>query len=221
MSYNLLLDACTFDDIKTGQFEGTSSSHKLGVGVVPKLAMMALGVSLATADATNESYTMPIASYIQADGSSATALVLPTDVLDLTSQLIKNALYNAQHEVFKSGMESSFGRFINRFILQYGQKGLEALGSSLRDSALSADVIAEAIRSLGEMRDASTLTGRFTLLLRYLDHESPVVRDAAALAFADLGDKNAISQLRVAAEHEKFSSVRSSFLSVAKELEET
>ena len=82
-------------------------------------------------------------------------------------------------------------------------------------------MIAEAIRSLGALKDSTTFTERFSILLRYLSNESPIVRDAAALAFADLGDKGAISYLREAAQREKFSAIRSSFLDVAKELEES
>lgn len=222
MSFELSLNAYT-SDIWDNQSWEASSSQKPNVGITQKFVRAAaLGgvLSLIPAGITDESHTAQIDNHIQADKSVITSLVLPADALNLTSQLVKNALYHAQHEVFESGMESAFGLFINRFVLLYGQQGLNVLSSSLKDSVLSIDVIVEAIRSLGAIRDSSTLNERFIVLLRYLDHESPVVRDAAALAFADLGEKGAISYLRAAAEHEKFSVIRSSFLSVAKELEE-
>lgn len=163
---------------------------------------------------TSDSKTAPIIKHIQV-GDSAVPLSK-----EFALKLIKNAFINADYETFESGSESKFSLFINRFIHLLGKEGIKLLDSSLLEYKLSEEVIIEAIRTLGEMKNPATLTDRFIILVRYLDNESPFVRDAAALAFADLGVKSAIPYLELAADREIFFAVKSSFLNVIKELSE-
>jgi len=178
------------------------------------------GVSVDVADDIRTAQ-IPIATNMQSDKYAATSITIPFVATDQLSQYVKSALNSARHEIFESGIESTLGRFINRVLIQYGQIALNTICVSLSDSVLSEDVIVEVIKSLGAIEYSFSKIYRFRVILPYLNHKSPIVRDAAALAFADLGDKGAISYLRAAANRERFSAVRHSFLSVAKEIEET
>jgi len=199
--------------------ENTCKSFKAALFLGATLSLIT-GVSVNTADNVRTAQ-IPIATNMQSDEYATTSITMPFGVMDPLSQNIKKALNNARHEIFESGKESSLGRFINRILILYGQTALNTICTSLSDNALSEDVIAEVIRSLGVVEDSFSKIYRFSAILPYLDHKSPIVRDAAALAFADLGDKGAISYLKAAASREKFSAIRHSFLSVAEEIEET
>lgn len=177
------------------------------------------GVSLDISDDARTAQ-IPVHNNSQVSEKVSTIPESPVVIADLIKIYLKNALKDAKYEVFESGVESSFSRFLNRIVTQYGQKAISTISSSLNERKLSEDVIAETVRSLGSLKHPSTKIDRFKVLLPFLTHNSPIVRDATALAFADIGDKGAISYLRTVAEHERFLAVRESFLSVAEELEE-
>jgi hypothetical protein len=227
MSYTTapnISESATFDFSKF-----VSSSEKTSMAMNASLAQKFCSAILAggliqgiSVDVADDSYTAryPITTHVSLNGDQATSLPKTSAVLDPLYQLVTGALHRARYEVFESGMESSFGKFVNQVVLLHGQKGLAVLNSALQDKPLSEDVLVEAIRTLASIDGRRYKMERFRLILRYLDHKSPIVRDAAALAFADMGDKGAISYLQAAARREKVSVVRNSFLDVAKELEE-
>lgn len=177
------------------------------------------GVSLDAADDTRTAH-IPIYKDTRTSEEISTKPEIQNIASETIKTYVKNAINNAKYEVFESGRESSFSCSINSIVALYGQNAINTISTSLDKNKLSEDIIVEAIRSLGAVNHSYTKVDRFKAILPYLNHKSPIVRDAAALAFADLGDKGAISFLKQAAEHEKFSAVRDSFLSVAKELEE-
>ncbi len=93
----------------------------------------------------------------------------------------------AQEERFEPGMESEFSRGLERLLSDNSQALLESLRSRLRQAVGNNDALAEMLGWLGRLDQAAIRPRVFELLAAGLDHRSPLVRDAAANALADIG----------------------------------
>lgn len=132
----------------------------------------------------------------------------------------KAILIESRNETFESGVVSGLSRKLKVFFLAHGPQAASALQEALKSNRWQEDIIAEVLKSIGNIDDSASKRARFSMLIEFLYDKSPRIRDAAALALSDMGDKGAISFLRAAAKYERFSSIKAEFLKVAGELEE-
>jgi hypothetical protein len=68
--------------------------------------------------------------------------------------------------------------------------------------------VSEIVRSLPRIKHHDSLEGRLDLIRQCLYDHSPLVRDASALALADLEDTNSIQLLEAACEREVIEELR-------------
>jgi hypothetical protein len=139
---------------------------------------------------------------------------------DYVLSQVKGVLAVASNEIFEPTLISNLNRSLQMVFVAHGRQAANALEKALKDGVYKEDIVVETIRSIGVINDTPSKADRFQILIGFLCDKSPIIRDAAALALSDMGDKGAISFLRAAAKRETFSSVKAEFLNVADELEE-
>lgn len=120
----------------------------------------------------------------------------------IIEEKLDSLLETALEEVFEDGMDSRFSRDLLRFFDLYNLEGMRLLSSRAAAESISPRALGEVLRILGRSEVRATQRERFWLLARCLFHSSPVVRDAAGLGLASLGDKNAIPYIHKAIERE-------------------
>ena len=79
-------------------------------------------------------------------------------MVDILNKLFRNSL----DETFEDGMDSSFGDSLNRIVLAYG-KAIHALRIVMHMN-MDGEVVEEALRQIGRMKDARTHYHRLVLL---------------------------------------------------------
>jgi len=94
-------------------------------------------------------------------------------------------------EFFEDGMRSSFSRSLLWFLSRHGRMGFRAIAEYLGADSSNPDVVSEALRWMGDLKDSSTLLETWAVLRRSLKSSSPRVRDGAILGFAALDDPRA------------------------------
>jgi len=137
----------------------------------------------------------------------------------LVADIIRTIFSDAVHEEFEAGMESRFARRLIAVLERYGDDAAAAIEGLFQSESIGADLVVEAVRTLGRMRDPATSLARFRLLLIALRHSSPIVRDQAALALVDTQGPAVIGYLKEAASRERYKALREDFEQLVVELE--
>lgn len=122
-------------------------------------------------------------------------------------------------EHFESGYQSTFRKNLIALHRWLGFPVVEALCAELK--ALSrpySGLLQESFAFLTAVGDEQSLDFRLVFLASYLRDPSPVIRDAAAVALADLGDKRGIEYLKAAAANEAHPRLKYEYLEIAAEL---
>lgn len=154
----------------------------------------------------------------QAENVSTTDRGEPKSV-EVGEQLTRIFKDHAEEE-FEIGYESEFERQIQLLVNLCPEETLELLEGRLENDARGYDLISEAIRAVGRLKDSRTRTASFPLLINALEHTSPEVRDSAALALYDSQNKKAIAPLKRAADREQSPLLKREFLEIARRLGE-
>jgi HEAT repeat protein len=118
----------------------------------------------------------------------------------------------ARNETFEDGFNSSLSFELYRLVLRYANDAVAAISGTILSERVSPDVVAEALRCLGQMQNTATYDARRQLLERALQCSSHVVRDAAVIGLADLNDPHSVSSLEEAASCEQYKLLRSNML---------
>jgi len=93
-----------------------------------------------------------------------------------------------QEEIFEDGMDSDFSRGLTRLILTRRDAALLELNVLVRGLRTPANLVAEALRTLGRISDKETHAFRRWILADLLDARSVTVRDGAIVGLANLDD---------------------------------
>jgi hypothetical protein len=125
----------------------------------------------------------------------------------------------AREERFEDGLYSKFGRDLERVLDSSGVPAIFEAEVLIHNPLTSPSVAAEALRVLGSWTGSAPTPSRRRVIEGGLTHRSEVVRDAAAVALAALGDKAAVSALVVACQIEAMPGLRSDMQHVINELE--
>ncbi len=94
------------------------------------------------------------------------------------------------------------------------------LSEFLTSNKIDSDLLCETLRTLGNLQDDETEQIRFQILIPYLSHPSPFIRDCTGLALYDLESPNAIPYIRKAIDKELYQSLKMDFKKIINELQE-
>ena len=102
-------------------------------------------------------------------------------------------------EVFEDGMDSRFSLELKRIIREHGDTAVHAARSIMSLKDVNPEVVAEAMRWLGHMRDSATHQTRRRVLEWALESPYGSVRDGASLGIEAMDDPESIPRLERAA----------------------
>lgn len=150
------------------------------------------------------------------DSSTSDKYFLRGD-LSKTIQIIFEA---GKNEQFEDGMKSKFSIAIENIIKNYQDHAIEMFSEFLTSNKIDSDLLCETLRTLGNLQDDETEQIRFQILIPYLSHPSPFIRDCTGLALYDLESPNAIPYIRKAIDKEPYQSLKMDFNRIINELQE-
>jgi hypothetical protein len=134
---------------------------------------------------------------------------------------LETLLASAHDQEFEYGTVSDFDLRLSRTLDKFGQLALDILSALLAEpSRVAKEVALELLRVIGgreSLRETANVRG---FLTAFLSHTLPSMRDGAAVALLDLGDRSAIDAIVSAAKAETNPMVRSSLEQAARELSE-
>jgi hypothetical protein len=129
--------------------------------------------------------------------------------VNVEAQLAFETIFRTARESdFEDGMHNEFSRELIALTKHYGEQSRGILSKLLDDQRVSRDVLAEAMRWLGQMDDPSSREMRLWLLERGLTASSAAVRDGATVGLAALGDPRASRYLAGAMNLERYPELR-------------
>jgi hypothetical protein len=126
-------------------------------------------------------------------------------------------------EIFESGIDSDFSRYLYRLINKYGDNAIASLSEKItRDSDnLSPVVAGQTLKLLGEIENQHLRSWIFAALIKGLKSKYVDVKDGAILGLASLDDPKAIPHLEAAIEHEQNRELREDMEQILEQLIET
>lgn len=136
------------------------------------------------------------------------------------SRIIQIIFEAGKNEQFEDGMKSDFSVAIENIIKNYQDHAIEMLSEFLTSNKIDSDLLCETLRTLGNLQDDETEQIRFQILIPYLSHTSPFIRDCTGLALYDLESPNAIPYIRKAIDKELYQSLKMDFKKIINELQE-
>lgn len=125
----------------------------------------------------------------------------------------------ATEEKFERGMESDFAKGLKGLLVLSPIELLRLLRTRLTETSMPVEVVAEAMRWLGEQEQKSIRKHIVSLLIYGLQHTSPLVRDAGALALGRLEGSNSLSHLNRAIADETVPELRQDMRDLAESLQ--
>jgi hypothetical protein len=136
------------------------------------------------------------------------------------SKIIRIIFEVGKNEQFEDGMKSKFSFAIENIIRNYQDHAIEMLSEFLTSNKIDSDLLCETLRTLGNLHDDETELIRFQILIPFLSHASPFIRDCTGLALYDLESPNAIPYIRKAIDKEPYQSLKMDFNKIINELQE-
>ncbi len=138
--------------------------------------------------------------------------------LSVLEHAVDELFLNARNEEFEQGMDSDFSVRLRELVENHGSTVMNEIAYLVRRSDTPPSVATEALSTLGELSDASSRPWREWILTQVLlDGRTARIRDAAALAFADLLGSDCVPVLREAARSEKCEELRALILQLCAE----
>ena len=169
---------------------------------------------LISSDSTLLDGTTPIA-----EGSTSLADSSATEqALDVSFDSLFDS---AEDETFFDGEDGPFNQGIALAIEVYGQVAVRSFHKALMSHPQSAEVVEEALRSIGLIEDVRTHHSRLAILISALDSQNPRTRDAASVGIASMDDPAAIPSIERALHRETSVQLKESFRSTLMQLRET
>ena len=121
---------------------------------------------------------------------------------------IDSILRVAADEDFEDGMEGRTSNHLNLFVAEHPIAGVQQLIARLNSRRMNQAVAADIVRILGRMKHGRSHHNRVYMAECLLYSESPVARDAGAIALSDLEDGGSISALQLAIEKESIPALK-------------
>ena len=197
--------------------DASSDNPSGGDRVVDKLLSLIRPIRLSL-ELSNDSRVIPEVYYGQ---STTEAWTLLPDVPYLESatniewqepcsldEEVEAIVSLAAEEFIEDGMDSDTEVELGRFVGSYSAVGVRHLAKYLSSQYLKTRTVADIIRVLGRLEHEESHDDRFWIVAHFLLSETPLARDASAVALEDLGDPRAISKLEEAVEAESVPELR-------------
>jgi len=124
-----------------------------------------------------------------------------------------------RHEVFEDGVESDFSRRLVRLIEAKGNIALLELNALSRSPNTPANVSAEALRWIGQMRHSETHAYRRWILADLLKAPSILIRDGAIVGLLNLDDPSIKHSVQAALDSERSEQLREDLSQLLNQLE--
>ena len=124
----------------------------------------------------------------------------------------------ALEENIEDGMDSETASQINHFISYNSVPGVQRLATRLTSDYTNAGVAADIVRVLGKIVHKDSHYERLWIAERLLQSESPLARDASAVALEELMDLNAVTVLQDAVARESIPELKSDIEMALQEL---
>ena len=140
--------------------------------------------------------------------------IIPNPLVYILSKLFRDSAY----EIFEDGMDSSFSDGLGRIIMNNGRQAIHALGIIMKRDH-GGEVVEEALRQIGNMKDERTHYGRRVLLEHKLKSRDSHVRDAALTGIEYMDDPASIPSLRMAIGREDGTLMRKNMKAVLAQLQ--
>lgn len=121
---------------------------------------------------------------------------------------IDSILRVAADEDFEDGMEGRTSNHLNLFVTEDPIAGVQQLIARLNSKRMNQAVAADIARILGRMKHRRSHDNRVYMAECLLYSESPVARDAGAVALCDLEDGGSVSALQSAIEKESIPALK-------------
>jgi len=141
--------------------------------------------------------------------------------LEKIRQEIKMLFNGARGQRFFDGMESAFSRDLISIIKEHGDAAVKVIVELVFADGVSAEVMGEALRWMGDIDHPQSQKSRLELLKQSLKSPAIHVRDGAILGLAFMDDTHAIPALRQAIRQEEVAGLREDMKQVLEQLEET
>ena len=101
----------------------------------------------------------------------------------------------AASENLEDGMETRMSQALHIFIAEYSVIGIQQLAIRLKSEHMNQGVAADIVRVLGQIKHDRTHHDRLHMAECLLYSQSPMARDAGALALGDMADRRSIPAL--------------------------
>lgn len=158
------------------------------------------------------------------DNSTSESLIprgsstLPQNISDVYNKII-GIFSSALDESFEDGMQSHFSKDLEKMILEYSFRSINALITVLLDPATNTELVSEALRLLARIKQPETYNIRLWILEQSLRNFSARIRDSAALGLSSIDDPKSIPALKDAIQREIYPELREDMLTVLLQLE--
>ena len=133
--------------------------------------------------------------------------------------MLNKLFRDSRDETFEDGMDSTFSDSLNRIVLYWGKPAIQALGRVVRMNT-DGEVVEEALRQIGRMKDIKTHYYRLALLKLELASPDPRIRDAALIGIEAMDDPAAVPNLQIALSREKYEPLRQNIKAVIDQLQD-
>jgi hypothetical protein len=123
-------------------------------------------------------------------------------------------------EDFEDGKRSYFALSLEWLIKSYKHIACHIISEKIRSSSIGVDLLCQAVRTIGAIDDQETQLSRFEIVVPFLQHASPFIRDCAGLALYDLEIPQAIPYIKIAIRNEKYKNLKRDLEKIVMSLEE-
>ncbi len=177
---------------------------------------------------TSATGSRDIAFQSQTTGASTTEIQLRQAAVSSTEKIppvqsleraLQQVFAESRHDVFEDGMKSEFSRRLVELVLRKGEAALLELNAQFRAGTTSKNLVAEALRWLGLIRDAQTHAFRRWILTDMLRSSSISIRDGAIVGLSSLDDPATKPAVQVCLKVEESEELRRDLAQLLQQLE--
>ncbi|HRW10407.1 MAG TPA: HEAT repeat domain-containing protein, partial [Caldilineaceae bacterium] len=154
-----------------------------------------------------------------ADVATSTPKVFTAQESRVLTQKLQWLFSEAAEETFADGMESNLSRGLQILLADYGEMAMNQIILLEEQGKIAAEVLAEILRTLGNIDNDTAYSRRRWFLEHALQHPSTQVRDGAILGLSFLEDPRIIPALGAALRCETHDTLRADIQQVIADLQ--
>lgn len=124
----------------------------------------------------------------------------------------------AASENFEDGMENRMSQSLRIFIAEHSVIGIQQLAMRLKSEHTNQGIAADIVRVLGQIKHDRTHYDRLHMAECLLYSDSPMARDAGALALGDMADRRSIPALERAIKEESIHELKADMQAILDEM---